>query len=139
MTQLILTVDDLSSTLDKSGQTDTILLDFSKAFDKVPHQRLLIKLHYYGIRGQTLKLIESFLSHRTQQVVVEGKTSPVGQVISGVPQGSVLGPTLFLVYVNDLSKNIKSTVRLYLLTTPPCTERSTPRTTPTSSNKTWSN
>ena len=111
--QLLLTIDDLGSALDDGGQTDAILLDFSKAFDVVPHKRLLLKLHHYGIRGQTLAWIEDFLSHRTQQVAVEGKLSSIGQVTSGVPQGSVLGPTLFLVFINDLSKNIKSTVRLF--------------------------
>ena len=90
-----------------------ILLDFSKAFDKVPHQRLLMKLDYYGVRGQTLKWIQNFLMHRTQQVVVEGEKSSTGDVISGVPQGSVLGPTLFLIYINDITTNIKATVRLF--------------------------
>jgi hypothetical protein len=112
-TQLILTVDDLVTALDEGGQTDTILLDFSKAFDKVPHRRLLLKLHHYGIRGRTLDWIKAFLDHRTQQVVVEGHESTVGQVTSGVPQGSVLGPTLFLVYINDIGNNIQSTVRLF--------------------------
>ena len=111
--QLILTIDDLAAVLDEGGQTDTILLDFSKAFDKVPHRRLLLKLQYLGVRGQTLRWIESFLSERTQQVVVDGQRSSVGRVTSGVPQGSVLGPTLFLAYINDLSKNVKSTVRLF--------------------------
>ena len=111
--QLILTVDDLAAEIDKGGQTDTILLDFSKAFDKVPHRRLLLKLNFLGIRGLTLRWIENFLTNRTQQVVVEGQTSTVGHVTSGVPQGSVLGPTLFLAYINDLDKNIESTVRLF--------------------------
>lgn len=112
-TQLILTVNDLAKELDKRGQTDTILLDFSKAFDKVPHQRLILKLHHLGVRGSTLQWIKGFLQNRTQQVVVEGQQSRLGQVTSGVPQGSVLGPTLFLAYIDDLSHNIKAQVRLF--------------------------
>ena len=112
-TQLLLTVDDLASELDKAGQVDTILLDFSKAFDVVPHQRLVMKLHYYGIRGKTLCWVQSFLANRTQRVAVEGELSDIGEVTSGVPQGSVLGPTLFSIYINDIGENIKSCVRLF--------------------------
>ena len=112
-TQLLLTIDDLARELDKGGQTDTILLDYAKAFDKVPHQRLIMKLHHYGIRGQPLLWIQSFLANRTQQVVVEGEVSNIGEVTSGVPQGSVLGPTLFLAYINDIGDNISAKVRLF--------------------------
>ena len=73
--QLILTIQDLASGLEDGEQIDAILLDFSKAFDKVPHQRLLLKLQHYGIRGQLLSWIESFLTGRSQKVLVEGKTS----------------------------------------------------------------
>ncbi|XP_076469725.1 uncharacterized protein LOC143300056 [Babylonia areolata] len=103
-------LDDLAAALDEGGQTDTILLDFSKAFDKVPHRRLLLKLRHYGIRGQTLRWTEEFLTNRTQQVNVEGQISTIGQVTSRVPQGSVLGPTLFVIYINNINKNIRSTV-----------------------------
>ena len=112
-TQPILTTNDVVSELDRGGQTDTVLLDFSKAFDKVLHQRLTMKLYYYGVRGKTLAWIQHFLACRTQQVVVEGESSSIGQVTSGVPQGSVVGLTLFLIYINDLGDNIRATVRLF--------------------------
>ena len=112
-TQLLLTINDLTKELDRGGQTDTILLDYAKAFDKVPHQRLIIKLFYYGVKGQPLQWIQSFLADRTQQVVVEGEVSDIGNVTSGVPQGSVLGPSLFLAYINDIGDNITSKLKLF--------------------------
>ncbi len=112
-TQLLMLVDDLLKSVYNKKQVDLILLDFSKAFDKVNHEKLLSKLHHYGIRGKTLKWIKSFLDDRTQSVVVNGKTSGTIPVSSGVPQGSVLGPILFLVYINDLPEHVQSTVRLF--------------------------
>jgi len=112
-TQLVLTLQDLASGLDNSEQIDAILLDFSKAFDKVPHQRLAQKLHHYGIRGNLLHWVQSFLSDRSQRVLVEGHTSASASVTSGVPQGSVLGPLLFLLYINDMPSRVSSTTKLF--------------------------
>ena len=88
-------------------------MDFAKAFDKVSHLRLMEKLRGYGIQGKTHRWIESWLAGRTQRVVLEGEMSDPCPVSSGVPQGSVLGPTLFLLYINDIGQDISSTIRLF--------------------------
>ena len=93
--------------------TDVVVIDFSKAFDVVPHQRLLHKLDHYGIRGTTLNWTQNFLTNRTQKVVVDGSSSESARVKSGVPQGTVLGPLLFLTYINDLPSTVSSQVRLF--------------------------
>ena len=111
--QLLLTTDDFARFLDSNTQVDVGILDLSMAFDKVPHKRLAIKLDYYGIRGNLLTWIQSFLENRTQLVVVEGHYSSLTTVTLGVPQGTVLGPTLFLVYINDISADILSQLRLF--------------------------
>ena len=113
-TQLVEAIHDWTTILNKGqGQVDVILLDFSKAFDTVPHQRLLQKLNKYGIRNHTLNWISSFLTNITRHVVVNGSTSNVESVLSGVPQGTVLGPLLFLIYINDIDQHLTSKIRLF--------------------------
>ena len=111
--QLLLTTEDLVQNYENKIQTDLIVLDFSKAFDVVPHQRLPHKLDHYGIRGSTLLWIQSFLTTRSQNVVVDGSFSETAHVGSGVPRGTVFGPILFLCYINDLPSSVSSDVRLF--------------------------
>ena len=98
--QLILTVEDLAKNLhvDHGDQMDMIILYFSKAFDKVPHQRLISKLQFYGIQGNTLMWIKSWLTSRSQSVIIDGVCSKSVDVTSGVPQGTVQGPLMFLLF-----------------------------------------
>ena len=112
-TQLLEVLDAWTRELEDGNPVDTVYLDFQKAFDSVPHLRLLNKLRGYGISGKLLDWITAFLTGRKQQVVLEGRHSAWTDVASGVPQGSVLGPLLFLVYVNDLPDVIQCDVQLF--------------------------
>ena len=90
--------------------TDVIYLDYAKAFDKVDHRILLEKLYAYGVRGKLLMWINSYLTNREQTVVINGEHSKPAKVVSGVPQGTVLGPVMFIIFLNDLSSCIKHSV-----------------------------
>ena len=113
VSQLLGLVDEITHSRDRGIQTDMLVMDFAKAFDKVSHSLLTHKLQHYGITGKINNWIQSFLSDRKQAVVVDGSISTFVPVESGVPQGSVLGPCLFLLYINDLPKGLTSTARLF--------------------------
>jgi len=106
-------LDYLTYDLDIGYSVDVIYLDFRKAFDLVLHQRLLHKLIGFGIHGKLLKWIESFLTHRQQQVVLNGHLSYSSPVINGVPQGSILRPLLFIMYINDLPSIVSSLIYMF--------------------------
>ena len=107
---MLITINNFAKAVDQKLQVDVGILDFSKAFDKVSHPRLLHKLNHYGIQEKMLNWLRTVLSDRTQQVIVKGSLSSHCNATSGVPQGSVLGLALFLVYINDIVADIQSQI-----------------------------
>ena len=110
--QLITVINDWTKILDAGGQVDTFILDFEKAFDTPPHELLKCKLHGYGISEKTLVWIDSFLCNMQQRVVVNGAKSQWAPALSGVLQGTILGPLLFSLYIYDIMVGIESEICL---------------------------
>ena len=106
--------DRITRAFNRSRATQAVARDISKAFDRVWHAGILHKLRFYGISGQMLDLISSFLSNRQLQVFLEGKSSQECPVDVGVPQGSILGPTLILLYINDLPDGVICNIAIYV-------------------------
>ena len=110
LTNMLYFLEEITKWIDEGSPVDIIYLDFQKAFDKVPHQGLLLKLKAHGIGDGVIDWIEQWLTDRRQRVVVDGEISNWKSVLCGVPQVSVLGPLLFLIYINDVDENITSNV-----------------------------
>ena len=113
--QLLYLVSEIHEAFEDSKclEVRAVFLDISKAFDKVWHAGLIFKLQQNGVSGKLLKFFESYLHNRKQRVMINGSYSDYANIESGVPQGSVLGPLLFLIFINDLENNIKSNVKFF--------------------------
>ena len=112
--QLLTVIDRWTEILDKGGAVDVAYCDFMKAFDKVSHRKLIHKLKKYNLGEKYINWIAAFLKDRKQRVLVNGESSDWKDVSSGIPQGSVLGPTLFVLYINDLPSAISSESEMFL-------------------------
>lgn len=113
VTQLLEVMEILTDSFDEGEPVDMVYLDFKKAFDTVPHQRLLCKLQSYGITNKVYSWVADFLSGRCQRVRVGKAFSPLNDVLSGIPQGSIIGPTLFTIFINDISDEIQSYCHIF--------------------------
>jgi len=114
MLQLLHIMEEWTATLENGGQINTIYTDFKKAFVKVPHHLLLKKLQSYNLNVNVIQWIRSFLCCRKQKVKINGCYSEWADLISGIPQGTILGPILFIIYINDLPKICEQFSRIYL-------------------------
>ena len=114
VTELLTFLHDIGAALDKGLETDVVYLDFSKAFDSVDHGKLVLKLKQHGVEGNLLSWLANYLSDRKQRTVVSGALSKPLPVISGVPQGSLLGPLLFVVYTNDIQATAASSCSILI-------------------------
>ena len=116
LTNLLCFLEEIARWVDDGSPVDVIYLDFQYSFDKVPHQRLILNLKAHGMGNSVINWIEQWLTDRRQRVVVDGEVSSWKSVLCGVPQGSVLGPILFLVYINDLEEGVTGRILKFAMT-----------------------